>query len=199
MDVFVSESGYKRLEKVVARMSAFPAPWCVAGGWAIDLFLGRMTRVHEDVDIAVFREDQRAIHECWPHWHKQKVIAGVFREWSAEEWLSLPVHEVHIQSSDEPPQVMEFLLNERDEEQWIFRRNPAVTLPIDRLIRAGKGDIPILAPAVVLLYKAKNPRPKDEADFQAVASHLAAAEREWLAASLSIVHPGHHWLSALRA
>jgi len=29
------------------------APWCVAAGWAIDLFLGGQRREHEDLEIAV--------------------------------------------------------------------------------------------------------------------------------------------------
>lgn len=179
----MSENARERLGTVVTLMSGFPAPWCVAGGWAIDLFLGRMTRAHDDVDVAVFREDQRAIHDCWPHWSKQKVVAGTFQDWPADEWLSLPIHEIHIQSPDEPPRVVEFLLNERDGERWIFRRNPAVTLPIGELIRTGAGGVPILAPAVVLLYKAKNPRPKDEEDFQVTVPHMAAAELRMRAAS----------------
>jgi hypothetical protein len=38
----------------IARLLAgVTAPWCVAGGWAIDLFLGRQTREHGDLEIAV--------------------------------------------------------------------------------------------------------------------------------------------------
>ena len=35
--------------------------WCVVGGWAIDLFLGEVTRPHHDLEIAVQREDLAAI------------------------------------------------------------------------------------------------------------------------------------------
>jgi Aminoglycoside-2''-adenylyltransferase len=37
----------------VARMEDAHFPWFVAGGWAIDLFLGTRTRDHEDLEIAV--------------------------------------------------------------------------------------------------------------------------------------------------
>jgi len=33
------------------------ADWCVVGGWAIDLSLGRQTRAHEDLEIAIARAD----------------------------------------------------------------------------------------------------------------------------------------------
>jgi hypothetical protein len=34
----------------------FPGPWGVGGGWAIDLFIGRKTRPHANVDIAILRD-----------------------------------------------------------------------------------------------------------------------------------------------
>jgi hypothetical protein len=40
-------------------LSSLRRPWFVVGGWALDLFLGRETRSHKDIDIAIFREDQR--------------------------------------------------------------------------------------------------------------------------------------------
>jgi Aminoglycoside-2''-adenylyltransferase len=33
------------------------APWCIVGGWAIDLWLEEHTRPHEDIEISVLRED----------------------------------------------------------------------------------------------------------------------------------------------
>ena len=33
------------------------------GGWALDLFLERVTRVHHDVDVVVDRADQLALRE----------------------------------------------------------------------------------------------------------------------------------------
>ena len=47
-------------------------PWWIAGGWAIDLFLGKVTREHEDVDVAILRIDEKAFRtylkswELWP-------------------------------------------------------------------------------------------------------------------------------------
>ena len=31
-------------------------PWCVVGGWALDLSIGRETRFHEDLEIAITRD-----------------------------------------------------------------------------------------------------------------------------------------------
>ena len=39
--------------EVAERLAALTEPWCVVGGWAIDLFLGRRTREHDDIEVAV--------------------------------------------------------------------------------------------------------------------------------------------------
>jgi hypothetical protein len=35
------------------RPAGVDVPWCVAAGWALDLFRGRQTRAHGDVEIAI--------------------------------------------------------------------------------------------------------------------------------------------------
>lgn len=39
--------------EVAERLAGVAAPWCVAAGWAVDLFRGRPTRGHGDIEIAV--------------------------------------------------------------------------------------------------------------------------------------------------
>jgi aminoglycoside-2''-adenylyltransferase len=42
-------------------LSGFDRRWWICGGWALDLFLDRETRRH-DLDVAVLRRDQLALH-----------------------------------------------------------------------------------------------------------------------------------------
>ena len=42
-------------QEAAQALAGLDVPWCVVGGWAIDLFLGRVTRKHEDLEIAVPR------------------------------------------------------------------------------------------------------------------------------------------------
>ncbi|WP_165970144.1 nucleotidyltransferase domain-containing protein [Nonomuraea terrae] len=49
-------------------LDGFRPAWALCGGWAADAWLGRQTRDHGDVDIAVFHPDQRAIAEHFPGW-----------------------------------------------------------------------------------------------------------------------------------
>jgi hypothetical protein len=42
------------------------------GGWAVDLWVGRLTRPHEDIDVMVWRHDEAQVHETlqgagWVH------------------------------------------------------------------------------------------------------------------------------------
>ncbi len=46
------------LHEVAALLSELPVPWFVCGGWAVDCFLGVVTRDHKDVDVGIARTDQ---------------------------------------------------------------------------------------------------------------------------------------------
>lgn len=182
------------LENIRARMSVYPEPWWVAGGWAIDLHLCRQHRPHKDVDIAVLRRDQQQLHSCFSGWSLQKVVNGAFQPWRSNETLQLPIHEVHARRDSEH---LEFLLNETSGNAWVFRRNPSISMPLDRMSRRTSEGIPYLCPEIVLLYKAKTPREYDTEDFERARVTLDNGARRWLAAALNTCHPGHEWTSKL--
>jgi hypothetical protein len=178
-------------------MSDFRAPWCVGGGWAIDLFLGRVTRPHEDVELAIFRRDQLLLQGHLALWHFDKIVEGRREPWAAGEFLELPIHEIHGRSPGDPEESIEILLNQRDDTDWIFRRHPSVRLPLERTIIPSAAGLPILAPEIVLLYKSKSSGPKDEADFLAARDDLGPLRCQWLAEGLKLVDRAHRWLEPL--
>jgi putative ABC transport system permease protein len=59
--VCCGRDSFEILKASLRPLQGLTCPWFVAGGWALDLFLGRVTRPHHDVDIALFREDQRQL------------------------------------------------------------------------------------------------------------------------------------------
>src|SRR5207302_1649698 len=71
-----ARGSFDRIAEMAQRMEDFPHPWFVSGGWAIDLFLGRVTREHEDREVGVFRQDQRALREHLSGWALFKAIMG---------------------------------------------------------------------------------------------------------------------------
>src|SRR5438067_30403 len=106
------------------------------------------TRPHDDVEIAIFRNDQSHLHRHLPGWSFEKIVESRHVRWdAAAERLLLPVHEVHARSPDHPPRSLEFLLNERTADEWVFRRDPAIRLAVDRaILRSERGMLPVLCP-----------------------------------------------------
>lgn len=173
------------IARVAELLRPLRIPWAIAGGWAIDLALGRLTRAHADVDVAVLRRDQWALPEQLSGWAFEKVVDGKRIPWRAGEWLELPIHEVHGRADATSPEV-EFLLNEAQGGDWVFRRDPRVRRPLAQVFRPGPARLRLLAPEVVLLYKSNDPREANEHDF-AVAQELMDAEaRAWLDAATAL-------------
>lgn len=182
-------------------MRDFGGAWGVAGGWAVDLYLGRVTRAHRDLEIAVLRRDQAAVQHHLRGWSLEYVVPGERRPSSRVPWpagllLELPVHEIHGRSRE--GRSLEILLNESREEDWIYRRDARIAAPLDRVFRTNDG-MPFLAPEVVLLFKSKNPRPIDHDDFSALLPTISPDAGRWLLDALSRLDPEHEWIEALRS
>ena len=107
--------------KVNEWMSGFGGPWGIAGGWAIDLFIGKETRPHSDVEVAIFREDQHILKKVLQDWSFEKAVNSEFISWD-EEWLELPVHEIHGVHKKSGER-LEVLLNEIKDSKWILEGN----------------------------------------------------------------------------
>ncbi len=191
---------FEAVRQVTAILRDFPRPWFVAGGWALDLFLGRETRTHDDIEVAIFRRDQEAIWRHLSDWVMEKIALGggdAKRQPWRGEWLAPPIHEIHATAKGGEFRELEILLGEAWADTWRFRRNLAVTRPVADIGLRTPESVPFLAPEIVLLYKAKNPRPNDEQDFRTALPALPAERRQWLRASLAVVHPGHPWIASL--
>ena len=182
------------LERAVSVMDRFHAPWGIAGGWALDLFIGRESRSHADIDVAILRADQQRLRSQLSG-RIQKVVERQLADWSPTEVLALPVHEVHATWPD--GYQLEFLLNEHDPvtHEWVFRRDGRIRRPLPAAFALSR--VPYLAPEIVLLYKAKAPSGKDDADFRTVLSYLHDDQRSWLRQALDVTAPGHRWAKIL--
>jgi len=55
-----------RPKQLASRLRALEAPWAVAAGWAIDLFAGRESRAHDDLEIVVARASFGAVRAALP-------------------------------------------------------------------------------------------------------------------------------------
>jgi hypothetical protein len=184
--------------EVAELLAGLAAPWWIAGGWALDLFVGSKTREHDDVDVAMLRRDQQELYRLLQGWDlRYATPERTLVPWDGRT-LAPPVHEVWARRSNDgnAPWTFEVLLNEHDGDRWVYRRNPAVSRALEDVTGRSEG-IPYLAPEIVLLYKSKDPTPKDEDDFHAVRPRLSASARAWLRQALETAAPRHPWLAAL--
>ncbi len=160
-------------------MSTYRPAWALCGGWAVDAWLGRLTRDHGDVDIAVF--DQPALFEHLTGWqligHEQTKENPGADLWDGRT-LVLPAH-LH----GRPPEMsgplperfdpagarllfpedgfwLDVNLCERSptgrtaDGEWVLNREPRVVLPLAGAIRQSGWGLPTVAPEVILFYKA---------------------------------------------
>ena len=179
-------------------MEGFAAPWWVAGGWALDLFLGGQTRQHGDIDIAILRGDQLALREHLAGWDVHVAHKGELTPWAPGDWLMAPRHQFWARRSPEEAWSLEILLEDREGDDWLFRKQPSLRMPLRAVGGATADGIRYMSPEVVLLYKANAPElARNAADFDVGAPALHAAARSWLRASISVVYPGHSWLGRL--
>ncbi|MHA1968675.1 MAG: nucleotidyltransferase domain-containing protein [Candidatus Hodarchaeales archaeon] len=183
-------------------MKDFNKPWYIAGGWAIDLFLGLVTRSHQDIEIIIFRNHQIKLREYLCEWKFWKVIPkiGLLEPWFDDEWLDFPIHEIYaLQYKGETDNsVFEILLNESDGNSWLFRRNLNIKRSLETISKISEDGIPYLCPEIVLLYKAKTPKIYDECDFGNVHRLLDQNQLIWLSQAINQFHPGHKWLKYLK-
>jgi hypothetical protein len=183
-------------QRIAQLLRRYPGWWAIAGGWAIDLHLGRQTREHADIEVAVLRREQELLWEYLIGWRPQVADAqhpDGRRPWLAHERLELPLHELHCDPPPADVAAVELLLNEADGADWVYRRNTRVRLPLAEAVLHSADGIPYLAPQVVLLYKTKQPRPQDELDLAAALPMLDATQRAWLHDAVALVHPDSQW------
>jgi hypothetical protein len=185
------------LEDVRALLRGAAFPWWIAGGWALDLHLGRQTRPHSDVDIAILREDQQKLAEHLAAWEFEYVDMAANRRvaWTGTEQLRLPIHELWARPSGADAWQAEFLLNERRDDQWVFRRDPSISRSFERFPK--KDGLPFLPPEIVLLYKSSKLTPTNQTDYAVALDSLDEAGCAWLRQAIAKSDPAHPWLTEL--
>jgi len=181
---------------VARRLAGVTTPWYVAAGWALDLFRGGQTREHGDLEIAVpfarFSEIRGRFAEY--------VFDGVGSEriWEdvTPEVLAV-THQTWLRDPATGQYLVDVFREPHDGDTWICRRDETIRFPYDDIILHTDDGIPYLVPELVLLFKAKAVRAKDQADFDATVPQMRLHQREMLVRLLEQVHPGHPWLADL--
>jgi hypothetical protein len=175
------------------------AIWWLAGGWALDLFLGRVTRPHDDIDVQILRRDHIRIRKALASWDMHAADPpGTLRPWPIDEELPVSVHDVWCRRSPDEPWAFQLMIADTEGDEWVYRRDPRVRRSLAELSGpTSTRAMRVLTPDVQLLYKSKGMRPKDQQDFDAVLPALTTRQRAWLRQALVTASPGHPWVAAL--
>ncbi|MBW3590116.1 MAG: amino acid transporter [Actinobacteria bacterium] len=193
------------VERVRAVLEPVGAPWWVAAGMAIDLFVGHKTREHHDVDVAILRRDAEFFRRELVDWEIGVAVtwAGIPGEserilqwWEPETPLHERAEAMWCRPRGKNRFVFELLLNRADERTWYFKRDHSITLSLERFgLKTAKG-VPLVAPEVVLLHKATSVAfdEEDTQDFHAVLPRMGEFQREWLRESLAHLKADHPWI-----
>jgi hypothetical protein len=185
--------------QIARRLRRVDAPWGITAGWALELFVGESWRNHEDLEIAVpaarFDEVRAALPELefWVPVGDERLRPFVepTKDPASQQTWGL--------ERAAPAWRLDVFREPSAGATWICRRDAAIRLPYAKLLERTIDRIPFVRPEVVLLFKAKHVRDKDEEDFGVVLPRLDRARRGWLRDALCRVHPEHPWLARLDA
>ena len=72
-----------------------PFCWGLAGGYAIEQFLGTSIRDHADADVMVYRDEQRPVQRWLTDWRLFAADPpGTLRPWADNEYLPCGIHDI---------------------------------------------------------------------------------------------------------
>jgi len=186
-----SNAGFGPVLAVRSLLSALTVPYWIAGGWAIDLAVGRVTRDHADVDIMLLERDEHALRTDltevdvqligrdgqpgpWPAGRRLLAGPGPGRPRPPIGADRLVLHSTNL------PLPAEVLLASAVGASWVHCRGPrCISRPLAGITRNRDG-IPFLAPEVVLLFKSRSTSDKDQRDVETALRVLSAEQRSWL-------------------
>ena len=175
-----------------------PFSWGLAGGHAVEAFVGESFREHGDIDVIIFRDQQLELQDWLSDWHLFAADPpGTLRPWKKSEYLLQGIHDIwgHINGQTWQLQIM---LTEVENGRWISRRSKLIGGQRTDFIVEYNG-IPCIRIEVQLLYKAHpSRRQKDDLDFDTCLPIMSVESKQWLATGLEVLYPeGHPWKELL--
>jgi len=177
-------------------LAGFDRPWWVVGGWAIEAFTG-VPREHEDLDLSVLACDVPALRAHLCDWHLWSISDQALRPLTDRHpGPPAPDDQLWLRRDARSPWVADLPLTPDHEGLWTNKRLPAHVAPVEEVTFVRDG-VRHLRPEIVLLFKARLHRAKDERDLAVTWPLLDDERRAWLLDALARVHPDHPWLERL--
>ncbi|MBW9172829.1 hypothetical protein K2F43_16610 [Clostridium estertheticum] len=212
----------KLFNDLCEHLSDMNVEWHLCGGFAIDAYLGYITRNHKDIDITVSFEDMRACirHLKYKGWEvdapvgNQRLVPVEFAFEHPELYFDniwcykKDADFIKTEKIDGVFKYMKFINREQSELDFIevmfnkvedgifyYQNNYNIMINTDTAF-IKKDGISILAPEIILLYKSRNHDNSDyKHDFDIVINKLEKERYNWFINAMSIVYPeGHPWI-----
>lgn len=199
-------------------MKNAPISWAICGGFALDLFLGKDTRTHGDIDICVFEKDRDRIlrymlQNAWRVYEfrgcgKVRPLDTGLSSESGRNFMCIngecdmvkfyPCEDVGLlwyeffHTGIKELNYLEFLFNTMHEDDFVFDKDRGITREISKAILFSQG-VPYLAPEIVLLYKAsRSENAEYQYDFEQAYVYMNDEQKRWFSQSLDVLYPGGH-------
>jgi hypothetical protein len=181
--------------QVVDELAGFARPWWVVGGWAIEAATGYQ-REHDDTDISILSTDVPAfVDHLRGRWHVWNNVGGVLHP-LGDRWTTVdePRSQLWLRANASAPWVLDVPLTPAANGRWTNKHLDGHVATVEEVTWVAEDGIRYLLPEIVLVFKARLRRPKDEPDFEATLPILTAERREWMRNAVTRVAPDHPWL-----
>jgi hypothetical protein len=184
--------------ELAAEMRGFDRPWWIVGGWAIEAATG-LRREHEDIDMSILACDVPALVAFMRgRWHVWNNVGGVLQPLGERRPdVDEPGSQLWLRASASDPWVLDIPLTPDADGRWTNKVLTGHTAPVADVTWVAEDGLRYLLPEIVLVYKARLRRPKDEPDFAAALPILTPSRRAWMRTALTAAVPGHPWLERL--
>lgn len=183
--------------QLAERLRGVPGTWYVAGGWALDLWHGQATREHGDLEFCILREEFETFRAALRDFDLFAARSGELSWLPPDREPPSDAHQFWALDPSARAWRFDMMIEPGTASTWRYKRDVSVSRPREDAVCVSRSGIPYLHPAVVLLFKAKSTRPKDELDLRAALPKLMSPDRRWLAEQVARFHPGHRWLTLL--
>jgi hypothetical protein len=172
--------------------------WWLAGGHAIDLWLGENTRKHGDIDITLFRENFSDLFNLTRELYFFVASKGGLRRLESLDDLRGKDWNIWVKRKGQEKWLFQCLISDEIDGEWIYRRDHRVRLDKNKFGIVTSLEEAIIAPEIQLLFKSSSKEQKDEVDFNNCLPKLSSRQKKWLKDNMSIIYNNSHsWIERL--
>lgn len=211
------------INELKEHLSELKIQWQLCGGYAIDEYLGKMTRYHKDLDISIGFNDRKICIEYLKEkgWEIDAPVGngrvvdinyalekeGLYFDniWcykKGSDFIKLKETDgvfryvEFYRERQERLDFIEVLFNRVEDNLFYYKRNHNIVRDISKAFISKEG-INILAPEIILLYKSTNYINKDyQHDYNVVIEKLEKERLDWFLKAMKKAYPeGHPWVS----